>query len=129
MPPSSHANAANDAHAPLTLEPALEMLGSAISFGLQLPAASGAGAGVATAVSQPAGATPHLHPEAPNARRRSSLRGRFGDRVDGVVRAVAFAGVNLDLCQQGPSCGSLLSKSDIRWTPASFERGIVSGRS
>ena len=51
MPPqetSLHANATNDAHAPLALEPALEVPGSAISGGLQLPSASAAGAGAAT---------------------------------------------------------------------------------
>ena len=37
------------------LESALEIPGSAISGGLQLPAASAAGAGVAAAVPQPAG--------------------------------------------------------------------------
>ena len=56
-PPSPHANATNDAHTPLALKPALEVPGSVILGGLELPTASAAGAGVATAVPQPAGGT------------------------------------------------------------------------
>ena len=83
---SHHANA-TDANAPLALEPALEVPGRTISRGLHLLSASAAGAEV-----EPAGAVPRPHPEAPNTRKRPSSRGRFGDSVDGVVRAAALAG-------------------------------------
>ena len=93
---SHHANA-TDANAPLALEPALEVPGSTISRGLHLLSASAAGAEVAAvphpaALPQPAGAVPHPHPEAPNTRKRLSSWGRFGDSVDGAVRAAALAG-------------------------------------